>query len=451
VRLSAKILDATDTPVLAMSSVRAPFRPVQYLGNKLRALEPIVSAAEELIGQQGRVTDLFSGSSVVSQAFSNRGYQVTAVDSQDYARVLATAMLGVGRQPGEQCPSNLVLATAAKVRLSSQFARWQMYSDDETNAIESGDAAHLEELGRSLPLAWRNPRDPNYHLVRNGDGKCAFNRLPLIAAIYSGSYFGVRQAIDIDCLRNAAETLHDLREISDWQYYAILTAIMCSASAAAHSAGKHFAQPLNAGSSNNGVFLRKRLLDDRSVSVEEVFLNACLAIDACASGPGNLNVAIRGLAEDVIFRNPPPNLYYLDPPYTAQQYSRFYHVLETLCEYKIHPLLHCGKLTSGLYPTNRFKSAFSSRVKSASAFQIILKQAHNNRAALLISYSRSENGSTGNARMISLERLIEECRQCYGATRVELFSLRHRYRQFNSAALSNVHRDDPEILIVCRP
>jgi hypothetical protein len=70
---------------------------------------------------------------------------------------------------------------------------------------------------------------------------------------------------------------------------------------------------------------------------------------------------------------------------------------------------------------------------------------------LAISYSQSAAASRGNARMISLEQLLDACSAEFGRPQVEWFKLSHRYRQFNSASASNVHRDDPEILITCRP
>jgi hypothetical protein len=50
-----------------------PFRPIQYLGNKLRTLPDILNASENLIGKSGTVVDLFTGTTVVAQGFARRG------------------------------------------------------------------------------------------------------------------------------------------------------------------------------------------------------------------------------------------------------------------------------------------------------------------------------------------------------------------------------------------
>ncbi|PKQ07091.1 MAG: hypothetical protein CVT72_04505, partial [Alphaproteobacteria bacterium HGW-Alphaproteobacteria-11] len=68
------------------------FRPVHYLGSKLRVLTDIEQAIDRVDPSGGAVCDLFSGSSTVSRYLSRRR-RVMAVDIQEYARVLAEAVL----------------------------------------------------------------------------------------------------------------------------------------------------------------------------------------------------------------------------------------------------------------------------------------------------------------------------------------------------------------------
>ena len=143
-------------------------------------------------------------------------------------------------------------------------------------------------------------------------------------------------------------------------------------------------------------------------------------------------------------------LFYLDPPYTAQQYSRFYHILETIATNTL-PRLPAGSApTMGLYPDNRYKSAFSSRRHAATALALVLGHLASLKATAIISYSASARGSDGNARMISLEELMAVCRQEFGSRRVEMIEFAHRYRQFNSGENANKGRDDKEVLVLCR-
>lgn len=449
-------IQAADNPRFPAAAAPAsgdisPFRPIQYLGNKLRAISEILDATETLIGKRGRVADLFTGTTVVAQAFAGRGYAVTAADTQQYAAVFASALLGIGRKRGESCAFSDISSLGVTVSNESFIAPWSVLIEREDQAIRRRDIAALSSLAAELPLIWRDPLHPLYKHIEVSDQRSAIGESPIITSIYAGTYFSVRQALAIDGLRQNAESARQKGVLSQWQYCAVLTAIMAAASAASHSAGKHFAQPLNAGTLNNRTFLHSRLLQDRGISIEQEFMKACDAVNAHSRTAIEGHIAWHGSAEDYIATSAGADLYYLDPPYTAQQYSRFYHVLETICSYDYPQLIENGRITSGLYPANRYKSAFSSKRRAPGAFRSIVGAARAHNAALLISYSRSTTGSDGNARMISLEDLLDLCCEAFGSNNVDSVQLGHRYRQFNSTAASNVRRDDPEILITCRP
>lgn len=426
-----------------------PFRPVQYLGNKLRVLDHITQAAVELIGTEGSVVDLFTGTSVVAQAFAHRGYSVTALDTQNYARIFAIATLGIGRDEGVECPAELLLKKATMLFHESAFAKWADVSARERSAIKTGDLAALHLLYAHMPLAWRDSAHSHHHLVLNGDGVSAIDRLPLITSVHAGSYFGVDQALTIDALRHAIERERLNGTLSDWQACAALTALMSAASSAVHSAGKHFAQPLTAGSGANIQFRSKRILEDRRVCIGSAFIFACKSLNSRASQVGCAHRSIQTAAETFLAGSEKSDLYYADPPYTAQQYSRFYHVLETIADYKILPLLHGGQTTSGLYTSERYKSAFSSKSKAGHAFKNMIESIFNKRGCLLISYSTSSAGSHGNSRMIDLSEIVRLAEYYYGKKNVSARKLGHTYRQFNSSDRSNSKRDDPELMISC--
>ena len=450
--LNAEIADISDlaNDVITSQSRSLPFRPIQYLGNKLRALPEIMDAAAGLIGHRGRVSDLFTGTTVVAQAFAGRGYEVSAVDTQRYAVIFANAMLGIGRQRRESCSFATLSAIGITAPNTSFRNPWIPVLGREAEAVFIADAGALAAVYSDLPLIWQAQDHPFRAHVEVEERRSAIGESPLLTSIYAGSYFGVQQALVLDEFRQNVELARSAGRISSWQYSAALTAIMSAASAAAHTAGKHFAQPLNAGSSRNEKFLADRLLQDRRIDIEREFAAACDAINSQAVPADSGHKTWCGPAESFVSRGNAADLYYLDPPYTAQQYSRFYHVLETICTYEYPQLFENGAVTTGLYPTTRYKSAFSSKRKAPSAFQAITKRARISGAALAISYSQSAADSRGNARMISLEQLLEVCAAEYGRTNVEFFQLSHRYRQFNSASASNTQRDDPEILMTCR-
>lgn len=430
--------------------VVTPFRPVQYLGSKLRSLDAILEGAHELIGPSGTVADAFSGTGVVAQAFAASGYKVTATDTQEYATVFSKALLGVERDDQESIDPEIILNTKFVGALNDRFWQWSRAEKEERDALALSDIRSLRSLYSAIPLLWRTPSVADFDLISRPGSWSALGVGPLITTIYAGSYFGVSQALVLDYLRQAAHKLHSAGELSNWQLSAALTAICHAASCAVHSAGKHFAQPLIAHG-RQSKFLNKRLLSDRSVSIVERFRYACEQINLRnfrRSGPHRVcqttaETLISSASEKV-------DLYYLDPPYTSQQYSRFYHVLETLVSYRYPLLFRDGHTTSGLYPVERYKSDFSSKAKASGAFGRIVANASEKRSSLLISYSDSARDSLGNSRMISFEELMSACRKIYGASRVSWFELRHRYRQFNNFEKSQVSRNDREILISCQ-
>jgi adenine-specific DNA-methyltransferase len=417
------------------ASAWLPFRPVQYLGSKLRVLEEIRSAASSLIRPGAQAVDLFTGTTVVAQHLASAGARVTAVDTQQYAQIFGTALLGVGRTPGEDLDDERIVASALE-QVPATAEPWRKANDLEAEALLRADAATLRQLYKKLPLAWQVGEDSAQPLS--------------ICTVYAGTYFGVRQALEIDLLHSAIRRLTREGRLSAWQSATAMTGLMHAASMVVHSAGKHFAQPLGEGS-GNARFLNARLLSDRSISVFDRFSEGCRRASENPFSALNGHGAVCAPAEEYVLADQGTHqLYYLDPPYTAQQYSRFYHVLETLADDGEPKVPLKERPSAGLYPVGRYKSAFSSRRMAPRTMEALLTEIARRGAAALISYSASAAGSDGNARMVTLEELLGICCGAFGTANVECSRMSHRYRQFNNAGNANDKRDDSEILILCK-
>ena len=394
-----------------------------------------------------RVGDLFSGSSVVSQALAHQGYQVTAVDTQQYASVLGISCLGVGRRANEKLDAEDIVKASYESTNLQNYDKWIKLSSKEQAFLEAQDIKALRSMYSNLPLLWCSGEDHRIQLLHSGYPNNGLNPVSIFTEIYAGSYFGVTQAMELDLLRIVIEQ----KAFSRWQLNAALAALMSAASRCVHSAGKHFAQPIKNSTAGSNRFADGRLLQDRNISVTQSFLEAAAQINSLTHSEEDGNQFILGESERLnrsVYES--FDLVYLDPPYTAQQYSRFYHVLETLVSYDVPKLFVDGKLTTGLYPDGRYKSAFSSRKGAELAIKKIIRSAHSSRTNLLASYSHSTAASNGNARMISFEQLIQACKSSYGEHAVSWETMHHSYRQFNSSAVANQRRDDPEVLIKCR-
>ena len=72
------------------------YRPIQFIGSKLRSLDMIVETSLALSPSSKNVWDMFSGSSIVSQAYANNGYKVVSTDAMNFSVICANALLGIG-------------------------------------------------------------------------------------------------------------------------------------------------------------------------------------------------------------------------------------------------------------------------------------------------------------------------------------------------------------------
>jgi adenine-specific DNA-methyltransferase len=79
-----------------------------------------------------------------------------------------------------------------------------------------------------------------------------------------------------------------------------------------------------------------------------------------------------------------PAIFYADPPYSKEHYSRYYHVLETLDRYD-YPESH-GK---GRYRQDRFRTRFSLKSEVADAVESLASAIGNRGGTLLLSYPSS--------------------------------------------------------------
>ena len=126
-----------------------------------------------------------------------------------------------------------------------------------------------------------------------------------------------------------------------------------------------------------------RLEKIRAKSIWDEFLKKCDDFKNLAfSNYKNktFNMDYKYLMEDPAFND--VKVVYVDPPYTGEQYSRFYHVLETVCKYDNPHLEH-----KGLYRDDRFMSDLSLRKKAFDEFDYLLAALSNKKKKVVLSYS----------------------------------------------------------------
>ena len=434
-------------------------KPIQYLGAKDRVLNSILTNSTGLYNG-GYVLDLFTGSSIVSQGYSMVGANVIANDVQKFSQDIATTMLKVGFSE-----SDAILDVEEIVAKESTFAPfYRVYSEfieSESRFIEQRNTLELLKLYDYFPKYWNynKGRDAQFaSLFSDFEKNIASNavgKIPLFTSIYAGTYFGITQSLEVDELRWKIQRLNDERRISDWKLSFYLTCLHSVISSIVNSAGKHFAQPIKEKNIKNSDLLEKRLYKNRSLPVKSLFkaIAKSLMAEICNRSISKKNKVLSKPMEELIQSSElnKIDLVYADPPYTAQQYSRFYHIPDILSSYIIPELqIHRGSITTGLYPENKFKSRFCSVRKAPEAFLDLFKLVGDLKSNLVLSYSLSKSSETGNKRMIGLEELLELINKVLPDYYVEIKELDLSYKQLNRTESIIKKSEDREVLIIVK-
>ena len=181
----------------------------------------------------------------------------------------------------------------------------------------------------------------------------------LFSAYFSNIYFGLRQCVEIDSLRFAIDHLEDEDERS-WA----LGALVATLSYLGNTYGGHFAQPRFRKVKDINLREFVNLLERRVQSVFHEFAVRLenLARESWTSKeievvPGPWQ---RSLEHAEALLTGGEVVVYLDAPYKRDEYSRYYHVLETLIKYDYPHSEGVGRVPKK-EPGERFKSEFFTR------------------------------------------------------------------------------------------
>ncbi|WP_134765131.1 DNA adenine methylase [Nocardioides sp. 1609] len=437
-----------------------PWRPVQFLGSKLRSLDRIAAAITTTTGTEPQtVWEPFTGSSVVAQRLAGDGHTMWSCDAMASSVQFASALLGCGRNAGTASVTQVVKDVRQAAHLDAP-SPWDPWLAGEQSALANRDGFSLLRENTQLPQRWKSIEadSPLAGLFATVDTAATDGQVlaeGLLSSTYAGTYFGLTQAVHLERLRGAIDIVTPASSrASAWQRSVLLTALCHAASAAVFSAGKHFAQPHRIREGKDLAFHARRALSDRSVDVVSTFDAAVKSIDRVAASMTEHHDATQTRVENVTaetLKDRHVTAVYADPPYTSQQYSRFYHVPEVMVAGVPADLQHArGSVTRGLYPTDRYRSPFSSRTQAPGAFAHLANTCASAGAQLYVSYSGTRSAETGNARVVSMPDLVSIIGDAYGQPNVTIHELDLRYRQFNHTTSGMSGRDDPEYLIIGR-
>lgn len=440
-------------------------RPIHYLGSKLRILDFVGTTIDSVDPSFGRVCDLFSGSGTVSRYLS-RSRDVTSVDIQEYSRVLCSALLLPATLPES------VEGFVDKVEMSDSLAKlaavFQPILLYEKKAIADAGNNQLEALydiieNGCLVAAERSRNETDQSELSAAIAETASllrsqgllqAPLTMVTRYFGGSYFSYEQAVWIDATLDVAFKYAGsdlcLRDL-------LLAATVSATSAIVNTVGKQFAQPLQVCNANGTLKrnLQGKILNDRAMSFIRQFEN-WLRIYTHRETTTLRNHEILRMdyyealeklkASDV-------SVVYADPPYTRYHYSRYYHVLETICLRDVPDISttfsNGQRLSRGVYRKDRYQSPFSIRSKAESAFDTLFYGVAQLKVPFVLSYSPFSGDRPATPRMQTIDQLVIKAKRYY--RRVDVVSPGHFvHSKLNAVAKNFSANQEAELLIVCQ-
>lgn len=351
---------------------------IRYMGNKLSLSRDVAEVISTTDADQPLV-DLFAGMCSVAGAVSNSGRRVWVNDAQNYASLVGRCLLTSQDPPPTREKALQALMPGYRQNLAELRSRFDRQLHEERQALAK-DSGYLY---RKRQADWRHVGNDELlaheaEQLRSGEVSPPYR---LAVLTFAWGYFGLRQSVEIDSLRRGADQAEADGLISPDESAWCRLALLQTCSRIASTPG-HFAQFLR-GNTDNG-FRRIRatrqrpaldgVLDDleslrpfgnkRWRARNRVTTCDALSIwpridEACAS----------------------PAIFYADPPYSKEQYSRFYHVLETIELYDYPPAQGVGR-----YRPDRFTTPLARKSGVLEATKHLCASIAERNSTLLLSY-----------------------------------------------------------------
>lgn len=452
-------------PEISAVTQESQFRPIHYLGSKLRILDFIQSAIDQVEPSGGGVCDLFAGSGTVSRHLS-KFRPVTSVDIQEYSRVICSALL---KPISGKFNVNEYLEGC---QTSSHYTKlysciepmieYEAFCIDQALHGDPNPLCELLEKGSILTYEKGINLDCSSELLHAL--KCTVSRLEtsklmegaeaLVVRYFGGVYFSYLQSVQIDSILEGIQGLPE--ELQD----TFLASVLSTASDIVNTVGKQFAQPIkprNAdGTPKKNIGNRVQKDRDKNVfSIYKEWVELYLAQEKSVFDhhvykmdySDALDILSNSNVHDV-------KVVYADPPYTRYHYSRYYHVLETIC-LRDNPKvsrtnLNGGtNLSRGIYREDRHQSPFSIKSQSTTAFDCLFKKVRELDVPLILSYSPYDETKKATPRVHTVNGLEDMARRYF--SKVETVSV----GQFSHSKLNNSNKNfdisyEAELLIVCQ-
>ena len=436
-------------------------RPIHYLGSKLRMLEAIKSSIDFVDKTNGTICDLFSGSGVVSK-YMIQYRDVISVDIQHYSSILCEASV---KKLSEKIKIDEAINTIKNSEISKQlidnYSSLLDYELDSINKAQNNELDSLYEIIENGSIyIYINEFQKNISreltcclekcISKLQNNKMMISPDTMIMRYYGGLYFSYKQAMELDTIANYAFSKTGLLRTK------MIAALLSTASEIVNTVGKQFAQPLKVRDSNGEwkKTLKKKILQDRALNTYTIFREWL----SYYISTGTSNHKLTSLCVDYrealqLMHNKKVKVIYADPPYTRYHYSRYYHVLETICK-RDNPAVTTtfpngqGGISRAIYREGRHQSPFCIKNQAEEAFNNLFNGIHDLNVPLVLSYSPYETSKASTPRLQKIDQLVNMAYKYY--THVDVQSP----GEFTHSKLNTVEKNfeanhNAELLIVC--
>lgn len=348
---------------------------ISYMGTK-RRLAGIVSNVVKRL-PRGPILDAFSGMCAVGEAIAP-ARQIWTNDIQIFPSLVAKALFcsRTGPMPAGDLkdilePHFQKNMVALEERFSSYLRKERKYFLTKTLEDVIAGNTELPYIGNDKTLENERKR-----LAR----KTTTFPYRLATITYAGSFFGAKQCMELDSLRYAADVALTEKSIDGEQKSWIIIALGQVLSRINNSTGQ-FAQYIKPNENNI-----HRVIGKRRRSLWDEFLHTVDSISPLGTqdwrgGNRCFQSDALQLLSEMIKNKTRPAIIYADPPYSDAQYSRYYHVLDVLAEYRYPPVTGIGR-----YPNKRFQTPFAHSNAVLDSMTKLVETSSKLNACLVLSY-----------------------------------------------------------------
>ena len=353
---------------IASSNASQFAKSAYYMGSKLNLAGFIVEAISSILPEYGIAVDLMCGSGAASGAFS-KTWRTIASDAQEFCRTLAVVQ-GGGFSANRAEKLLDYLLPNARNHASELHTQVGNFLDWEDKIFHSDfDATLVSEYRNfveNFPTYPHGVSCTGWDPIKEVEKRKRNPRLLpycLFTTYFANVFLGLRQCVEIDSLRFAMDQIENQQE-KQWALGALIAAI----SERSTTYAGHFAQPPIKGTESLNLKNLPAILEKRTYSIIHEFSIRLLNLAEESEKSSHIVELVPGpwekalLALDTIVNNE-PIVVYLDAPYKREEYSRYYHVLETLTSYSYPSCVGKGKIPDK-NKGERFQSKFFTRSES---------------------------------------------------------------------------------------